>query len=103
MLGAGGTHPPLPSTVAVHVVDAKGVKDGEAATVPVEAVTVAHGRWRIGGNVVSTAAPAAEVARLLVRGALQATGVVAPEQVLDPATFLPALSPTGCIISVVGP
>ena len=92
--------------MAVHVVDVKGVKDGEAATVRVEAVTVAHGRWGIGGNVVSTAAPAAEageVARLLVRGALQATGGVAPEQVLDPATFLPALSRTGCSISVVGP
>ena len=57
VLGAGGTHPPSPSTVAVHVVDANGVKDGEAATVRVEAVTVAHGRWGIGGNVVSAGSP----------------------------------------------
>ena len=82
VLGAGGTLPPSPSTMAVHVVDAKGMKDGEAATVRVEGVTVAHGRWGI---------------------ALQATGVVAPEQMPDPATFLPASSRTGCSIAVVGP
>jgi saccharopine dehydrogenase (NAD+, L-lysine-forming) len=99
----GVTHPPSRSTVAVHVVDAEGMNDGEPAKVRVEAVTVAHERWGIGGNVVSTAAPAAEVARLLVRGELRATGVKPPEQVLDPATFLPALSRTGCQVSVVGP
>ena len=64
---------------------------------------MAHERWGIGGNVVSTAAPAVEVARLLLRGELQATGVVAPELVLDPSTFLPALSRTGCRVSVVVP
>src|SRR6266849_10678249 len=101
MQRTGVIHPPSRSTVAVHVVDAEGVKHGEAARVRVEAVTVAHERWGIGGNVVSTAAPAAEVVRLLVRGELQATGVVASEQVLDPATFLPALSRTGCRVSVV--
>ena len=85
------------------MVDARGMKNGEAAAVRVEAVTVAHARWGIGGNVVSTAAPAAEVARLLIQGALHATGVVAPEQVLDPATFMTALNRTGCRFSVVGP
>jgi saccharopine dehydrogenase-like NADP-dependent oxidoreductase len=99
----GVTHPPSRSTVAVHVVDARGMKNGEPAAVRVQAVTVAHERWGIGGNVVSTAAPAAEVARLLLQGQLQATGVVAPEQVLDPATFLPALRRTGCRVSVLGP
>jgi saccharopine dehydrogenase (NAD+, L-lysine-forming) len=99
----GVTHPPSPSTVAVHVVDAEGVRYGQPATVRVEAVTIAHERWGIGGNVVSTATPAAEVARLLIRGTLRRTGVVAPEQVLDPVTFLPALSRTGCRVTVIGP
>jgi hypothetical protein len=57
----------------------------------------------IGGNVVSTAASAAAVARMPVRGELQTSGVVAPQQVLDPTTFLPALSRTGCRVSVVRP
>jgi saccharopine dehydrogenase-like NADP-dependent oxidoreductase len=98
-----GVTPPSPSTVAVHVVDAQGLKNGRASAVRVEAVTMAHERWGIGGNVVSTATPAAEVARLLIRGTLRGAGVVAPEQVLDPVTFLPALSRTGCRVTVIGP
>ena len=99
----GVTHPPSASTVAVHVVDAKGMKNGQPGAVRVEAVTMPHERWGIGGNVVSTAAPAAEVVRLLLQGALEATGVVAPEQVLDPAAFLAALTRTGCHVAAVGP
>jgi saccharopine dehydrogenase-like NADP-dependent oxidoreductase len=87
----------------VHVVEAKGMKHGREAAVRVEAVTLPHELWGLGGNVVSTAAPAAEVTRLLLRGALTATGVLPPEQVLDPPAFLAALTRTGCRVAAVGP
>jgi saccharopine dehydrogenase-like NADP-dependent oxidoreductase len=51
----------------------------------------------------STATPAAEAARLLIRGTLRSAGAVAPEQVLDPVTFVSALSRTGCRVTVTGP
>jgi saccharopine dehydrogenase-like NADP-dependent oxidoreductase len=49
---------------------------------------------------VSTAAPAAHAARLVCRGELHATGVLPPEQALEPETFLAALSHTGCEVRV---
>jgi saccharopine dehydrogenase-like NADP-dependent oxidoreductase len=89
--------------VAVHVVEAEGMKYGRTASVRVEAVTQPHDRWGLGGNVVSTGAPAAEAARLLLRGSLNARGVLPPERVLEPAAFLAALTRTGCQVTAEGP
>ncbi|MGH9112348.1 MAG: hypothetical protein ACRDZN_08630 [Acidimicrobiales bacterium] len=63
------------------------------------AVTVPHDRWGLGGGVVSTAAPAAEAARRLVRGDVTGVGVLAPERAFEAAPFLAALGATGCTIS----
>jgi saccharopine dehydrogenase-like NADP-dependent oxidoreductase len=97
---SGATAPPSNQTTAVHVVDARGRRDGEATTVRVAAVTVPHPRWGLGGGVVSTAAPAAEAAGRLLEGDVLAPGVVPPERAFAPRPFLDALAATGCTITV---
>jgi saccharopine dehydrogenase (NAD+, L-lysine-forming) len=97
----GTARPPSKATIAMHVVDAEGRRGGVATHIRVEAVTVPHERWGIGGNVVSTAAPAAEAARLLAGGKIDARGVLPPELVFDPEPFLDALARTGCTVTVV--
>ena len=69
----------------------------------VKAVTVPHERWGMGGEVVSTAAPAAEAARRLVRGEVAGTGVLAPEQAFEAEPFLDDLGATGCTVTRMGP
>ena len=97
---SGATAPPSNQTTAVHVVDARGRRDGEAATVRVAAVTVPHQRWGLGGGVVSTAAPAAEAAGRLLAGDVLTPGVVPPERAFTARPFLDALAATGCTITV---
>ena len=82
------------------MVDAEGVARGRPATVRATAVTVPHDRWGMGGGVVSTAAPAAEAARRLVRGEVAGTGVLAPEQAFEAEPFLDDLGATGCTVAL---
>jgi hypothetical protein len=96
----GATAPPSNRTTAVHVVDAEGTRDGAPATVRAVAVTVPHERWGLGGGVVSTAAPAAEAARRLVRGEVDGVGVLAPERAFPAGPFLAALAATGCTVTI---
>jgi saccharopine dehydrogenase (NAD+, L-lysine-forming) len=95
----GAAVPPSNRTTAVHLVEAEGIADGRPATVRVTAVTVPHDRWGLGGGVVSTAAPAAEAARRLVRGEVARPGVLAPEQAFEVTPFLDALAATGCTVA----
>jgi saccharopine dehydrogenase (NAD+, L-lysine-forming) len=95
----GAAVPPSNRTTAVHMVEAEGIADGRPATVRVTAVTVPHDRWGLGGGVVSTAAPAAEAARRLVRGEVARPGVLAPEQAFEVTPFLDALAATGCTVA----
>jgi len=92
----GATVPPSANTTAVHLVDAV----GDGTTVRAAAVTVPHEGWGLGGGVVSTAAPAAEAARRLLRGDVSGPGVLAPEVAFEPTTFLDALARTGCTTTV---
>jgi saccharopine dehydrogenase (NAD+, L-lysine-forming) len=94
------TAPPSNQTTAVHMVDARGRRDGATAAVRVAAVTVPHQRWGLGGGVVSTAAPAAEAAGRLLQGDVLTAGVVPPERAFAPGPFLDALAATGCTITV---
>jgi hypothetical protein len=57
----------------------------------------------VGGGVVSTAAPAAEAARRLVRGAVAGAGVLAPERAFEAEPFLDVLGATGCKVTHTGP
>jgi len=84
--------PPSPKTVAVHVVEADGVRV-TATTRPME-------RWGLGGGLVSTAAPAAAAVRLLARGAIDATGVLPPERCVDPDDLFPELERRGCSLEL---
>ena len=97
---SGAALPPSNHTTAVHTVDATGVRDGAIVTVRVDAVTVPHERWGLGGGVVSTAAPAAEAARRLLRGDVAGVGVLAPEVAFEPRSFLDALAASGCTITI---
>jgi saccharopine dehydrogenase-like NADP-dependent oxidoreductase len=96
----GATAPPSNRTTAVHVVDAEGTRAGAPAGVRAVAVTVPHDRWGLGGGVVSTAAPAAEAARRLLRGEVDGVGVLAPERAFPAGPFLAALAATGCTVTV---
>lgn len=96
----GATVPPSANTTAVHLVDAVGQRGGSAVTVRAAAVTVPHSGWGLGGGIVSTAGPAAEAARRLLRGDVARSGVLAPEAAFPAAAFLEALTRTGCTITV---
>ena len=95
------TAPPSNRTTAVHVVEAVGTRAGGPVAVRAAAVTVPHESWGFGGGVVSTAAPAAEAARRLLRGEANGLGVVPPEVAFAADSFLAALGATGCTVSVV--
>jgi len=94
------TTPPSNRTTAVHQVDAAGMHAGQPMTVRAVASTVPHDRWGFGGGVVSTAAPAAEAARRLLRGDVTGPGVLPPEAAFDPVSFLAALAATGCTVNL---
>ena len=79
--------PPSPNTVSVHVVEAE---SGDRA-VRVRAVTRPIQRWRLGGGIVSTGAPAAAAVRLIARGRIEAVGVRPPETCVDPDDLFPEL------------
>ena len=83
--------PPSPNTVSSHVVEATAA--GRA--VRVTSFTPPHEQWGLGGGIVSTAAPAAAVVRLLARGAVQARGALPPEQCIDPDALFPELERRG--------
>jgi lysine 6-dehydrogenase len=84
--------PSSPRTVSVHMVEADEVRI-TAVTGPIE-------QWRLGGGIVSTAAPAAAAVRLLARGALDARGALPPERCVDPDHLFPELERRGCTFQI---
>lgn len=88
--------PPSANTLAVHRVEAVGSERGVVVT----AVTTPARDWRLGGGIVSTASPAAAAVRLLARGRIDATGVLPPEQCVDPDDLFPELEQHGCEFSI---
>jgi saccharopine dehydrogenase (NAD+, L-lysine-forming) len=72
--------PPSPRTVSIHLVEAS----GGGRSVRVRSLTEPAAHWRLGGGVISTAAPAAAAVRLLARGRVEPRGVLPPERCLDP-------------------
>jgi lysine 6-dehydrogenase len=92
-IGRAAAHavPPSPKAVAVHVVEARG--GGRRARV--RTITRPLARWKLGGGIVSTAAPAAAAVRLLARGEMAATGVRPPEAALGPDEMFAQLERRG--------
>jgi lysine 6-dehydrogenase len=84
--------PPSSRTFSTHVVEAL----GDGRRVQISALTRPSERWRLGGSVVSTAAPAAAAIRLLARGCIEARGVLPPERAVDPDDLFPELEARGC-------
>lgn len=101
---SGAALRPSNRTTAVHAVDAEGTTHGDPRRVRAEGVTVPHDRWGLGGGVVSTAAPAAEAARRLLRADVLpgAVGVLAPERAFEALGFLRSLAATGCTVTIDG-
>jgi hypothetical protein len=87
--------PSSSQTVSVHLVSAA-ASDGR--TVTVRALSRPH--FGLGGSIVSTAAPAAAAVRMLARGGLRATGVLAPEQCIDPDEMFAELEGRSCSFAV---
>lgn len=83
--------PPSAKTVSVHLVEAAGA-GGE---VRVRCITKPSRRWRLGGGIVSTAAPAAAAVRQIARGAVSARGALPPERCLDPEAMFAELENRG--------
>ena len=83
--------PPSPRTFSVHVIEAH----GGGQRVRVRAVTKPAERWKLGGGVVSTGAPAAAAVRLLARGSIEARGALPPERCVDPDDLFPELERRG--------
>jgi lysine 6-dehydrogenase len=89
--------PPSGRTVSSHVVEATAA----GRSVRVTSFTPPHEDWGLGGGIVSTAAPAAAVVRLLARGAVDARGALPPEQCIDPDALFPELERRGNRIETV--
>jgi saccharopine dehydrogenase (NAD+, L-lysine-forming) len=88
---------PSARAVSAHVVEVAG--DG-GREVRVSALTSPMLDWGLGGGIVSTAAPAAALVRLLARGRIDATGVHPPETCVDPDDLFPELERRGCRFEV---
>jgi lysine 6-dehydrogenase len=88
--------PPSSNTLSTHVVEA--IDDQRA--VRVRAVTRPLERWRLGGGIVSTAAPAAAAVRLIARGTITDTGVRPPERCVDPDDLFPELEAHGTTFDI---
>ena len=88
--------PPSARTVSVHVVEA----EASGHVVRVTAVTHAMENWRLGGGIVSTAAPAVAAARLLARGRLHERGALPPERCVHPDDLFPELMKRGCEFTI---
>jgi lysine 6-dehydrogenase len=82
---------PSGQTVAVHAVEAS----GHGRNIRIRAITGPHGEWGLGGGVVSTAAPIAAAVRLLVRGSIDARGVLPPERCIGPEEMFAELETRG--------
>jgi saccharopine dehydrogenase (NAD+, L-lysine-forming) len=94
---AANAVPPSSKTVSSHVVEAS----AGGRTVRVTSFTPPHEGWGLGGGIVSTAAPAAAVVRLLARGAVEARGALPPEQCIEPEALFPELERRGNRIETV--
>lgn len=88
---------PSARAVSAHVVQASSA-DGRTASV--SALTEPMAEWELGGGVVSTAAPAAALLRLLARGHVRRVGVHPPEKCVDPDDLFPELERRGCRFEV---
>ncbi|HTN25327.1 MAG TPA: saccharopine dehydrogenase NADP-binding domain-containing protein [Solirubrobacteraceae bacterium] len=89
--------PPSARAVSAHVVE---VLAAGGRRVRVSALTQPMEDWGMGGGIVSTAAPAAALVRLLARGRIAATGVHPPETCVDPDDLFPELERRGCRFEV---
>jgi saccharopine dehydrogenase-like NADP-dependent oxidoreductase len=97
---AAEAQPPSPLTCSVHLVEAIG--GGRRARV--RCLTEPMPEWKLGGGIVSTAAPAAAAVRMLARGEVDVRGVVPPEAALDPDSVFAELESRGCHFELeVGP
>jgi lysine 6-dehydrogenase len=94
---AANARPPSANTVSSHVVEATAA----GRSVRVTSFTPPHEDWGLGGGIVSTAAPAAAVVRLLARGVVEARGALPPEQCIDPDALFPELERRGNRIETV--
>ncbi len=89
--------PPSARALSAHVVE---VRAAGGRAVRVSALTRPMEQWQLGGGVVSTAAPAAALVRLLARGRIDVVGVHPPETCVDPDDLFPELERRGCRFEV---
>jgi len=78
-------------TVSAHVVEAEA---GDHSIV-VSALTEPHGRWGLGGGIVSTGTPASATVRLLARSEVNHVGVLPPERCIEPDLLFAELEVRG--------
>ncbi len=88
---AAQARPASAKTTSVHLIEATGAQKRARF----RCVTGPHAEWNLGGGVVSTAAPAAAVVRLLARGEVDARGAQPPERALDPRAVFTELESRG--------
>jgi saccharopine dehydrogenase (NAD+, L-lysine-forming) len=94
---AAASLPPSAEAIAAHVAEVRTV-GGRVARVT--AINRPMPDWRLGGGIVSTAAPAAALVRLIARGRIDAVGVLPPEVCVDPDDLFPELERRGCSFQV---
>ena len=77
------------------VTEVRGSRGGRPASGHVETTAWPHTTWGISGGTMLVATPPAIVARYLCRGSIKGSGVLPPEQAVDPAPFFKDLESRG--------
>jgi len=70
------------------LVEVKGVKNGNKASVKLEIITDYQKEWNVSPTQYATAIPASIVAQMILKGEVTEKGVKPPEQCIDPIKFL---------------
>ena len=77
------------------VTEVRGQRNGRPVTGRVETTAWPHKTWGISGGTMLVASPPAIVARFIARGEMKQTGVLPPEQAVDPAALFRELEARG--------
>ncbi|WP_026575723.1 saccharopine dehydrogenase family protein [Bacillus sp. UNC438CL73TsuS30] len=82
------------------LVEVKGIKNGNKASVRLEVVTGYQKEWNVSPTQYATAVPASIVAQMILNGEVAEKGVKPPEKCIDPMKFLAYLKQKNVEVSI---
>lgn len=93
-----GKHPSPqedPDDCEVVRVDVKGIRGGRSMVIRMESTISSHSQWKVSCGALDTGVPPSIVAQMIAQGAVDAVGVVPPEQCVPSGKFFAELAKRG--------